>query len=449
MGWSKDHGKSAKVNAEYAKEQGNVAKQEATNLAELKSNVEAATQNASTAVENASAVIEDANTAASNADNAASEAIAQANRAKAEADRLAGTDVSKLDNKIGSLSSLNTTNKTSVVASVNEVTKQLAQKARQSDLTTTNANVALKADRTEVDSKILQIVSGSPKGTYPTLSALQTAYPNGTQGVYLVIENGHWYYWNTGWTDGGVYQSSGTNEFTGTNLITNGDFTNGVTGWIGNGATLTANAGQMNITISALTTSAGAYQQNRAMPTGNKFFLSAEFTPKYKGNVKFGYSDAAVVLENHVIGQKNRLAISGKKTASNSIVFYHDTTQGGYVIGDVFTVDNFLLIDLTTTFGAGNEPTIEEMNKILGKYPNQWFNGTVAPLVDNRELYSKQKITESQILTQQQKIIDIENAITSPSTPSGNTFVDSNGTKYSYNFSAENGNLIFNYEEAL
>lgn len=134
MGWNKDHGTAAKVNAEYAKEQGNVAKQEATNLSQLKTDVEAATQNASTAADNANAIIKDANIAASNADDAASEAFTQANhaknegnRAKAEADRLAGTDVSKLDNKIGSLSSLNTTNKTSVVASVNEVATQLAQ----------------------------------------------------------------------------------------------------------------------------------------------------------------------------------------------------------------------------------------------------------------------------------------------------------------------------------
>lgn len=55
-------------------------------------------------------------------------------------------------------------------------------------------------------------VSGAPKGTYTSLNALQSAYPSGAEGVFLVIENGHWYYWqsttNT-WTDGGVYQSDG------------------------------------------------------------------------------------------------------------------------------------------------------------------------------------------------------------------------------------------------
>lgn len=51
--------------------------------------------------------------------------------------------------------------------------------------------------------------SGSPKGVYPTLSALQNAFPTGTNGIYVVSENGHWYYWNgSAWSDGGVYQNS-------------------------------------------------------------------------------------------------------------------------------------------------------------------------------------------------------------------------------------------------
>ena len=60
-----------------------------------------------------------------------------------------------------------------------------------------------------VDAKIARVAEGSPKGTFPTLSALQSAYPNGTEGVFLVLENGHWYYYNNGWKDGGVYQATG------------------------------------------------------------------------------------------------------------------------------------------------------------------------------------------------------------------------------------------------
>ena len=81
----------------------------------------------------------------------------------------------------------------------NEVTAQLVQKANQAF----------------VDSQLSTIVSGAPKGTYTDLTALQTAYPNGAEGIFLVLENGHWYYWHTDtsvWSDGGVYQSTGLGD---------------------------------------------------------------------------------------------------------------------------------------------------------------------------------------------------------------------------------------------
>lgn len=70
----------------------------------------------------------------------------------------------------------------------------------------------LKADKTFVDAQFASIVSGSPKGTFATLTALQSAYPNGTEGVFLVLENGHWYYYASGWKDGGVYQGKGVSD---------------------------------------------------------------------------------------------------------------------------------------------------------------------------------------------------------------------------------------------
>ena len=53
------------------------------------------------------------------------------------------------------------------------------------------------------------VASGSPKGVYSTIADLQTAYPTGTDGIYVVSANGHWYYWNgSAWTDGGAYLSN-------------------------------------------------------------------------------------------------------------------------------------------------------------------------------------------------------------------------------------------------
>ncbi|MED3792310.1 sialate O-acetylesterase [Niallia alba] len=80
----------------------------------------------------------------------------------------------------------------------NDTTAQLATLEQQ------------KADQSFVDLQFANIVSGAPKATYTTLSALQAAYPTGTSGVFLVLADGHWYYWNGSiWEDGGLYQSTG------------------------------------------------------------------------------------------------------------------------------------------------------------------------------------------------------------------------------------------------
>jgi hypothetical protein len=66
-----------------------------------------------------------------------------------------------------------------------------------------------KADKSYVDSVTSALASGSPKGTYATLSALQTAFPTGNSNIYVVTADGKWYYWNgSAWTAGGVYQAT-------------------------------------------------------------------------------------------------------------------------------------------------------------------------------------------------------------------------------------------------
>lgn len=64
-----------------------------------------------------------------------------------------------------------------------------------------------KADEGKIISMINNILDGSPKGSYPNLAALQAAKPNGDSGIYLTTDNGHWYYYQDGWKDGGIYQS--------------------------------------------------------------------------------------------------------------------------------------------------------------------------------------------------------------------------------------------------
>lgn len=67
--------------------------------------------------------------------------------------------------------------------------------------------VLSKADLSYVETILAAAVSGAPKGVYTTLNALKAAYPEGTVGVFLVLENGHIYVWNgASWADAGAYQ---------------------------------------------------------------------------------------------------------------------------------------------------------------------------------------------------------------------------------------------------
>ena len=91
------------------------------------------------------------------------------------------------------------------------INSQLAEKAKQADLNTTNINVSnnttsiaahtgqiamntsnIAANATAISA----LASGSPKGVYATVSALTTAFPSGTTGVYIVTADGKWYYWS-------------------------------------------------------------------------------------------------------------------------------------------------------------------------------------------------------------------------------------------------------------
>lgn len=69
----------------------------------------------------------------------------------------------------------------------------------------------LNLEQNKADKAALQAVaSGSPKGTYANLAALQSAIPDGNNNIYVTLDNGHWNYYdfNTNeWKSGGIYQS--------------------------------------------------------------------------------------------------------------------------------------------------------------------------------------------------------------------------------------------------
>lgn len=49
------------------------------------------------------------------------------------------------------------------------------------------------------------LVDGTPRGSFQTLEQLQSTYPDGTPGIYVITKTGEWCYYNEGWKIGGNY----------------------------------------------------------------------------------------------------------------------------------------------------------------------------------------------------------------------------------------------------
>lgn len=82
------------------------------------------------------------------------------------------------------------------------LTNVISAKANTIDV---NASIA------DLESEISAVASGSPAGVYDTVAALTTADPDRSK-IYVVSADGHWYYYDEGWLDGGTYQAAEDSE---------------------------------------------------------------------------------------------------------------------------------------------------------------------------------------------------------------------------------------------
>ena len=70
--------------------------------------------------------------------------------------------------------------------------------------------LTLKLSKNYTDTKSASF-NGTPKGVYATTTALNSDFPTGNAGIYVVAADGKWYFWNgSAWEAGGNYQATQT-----------------------------------------------------------------------------------------------------------------------------------------------------------------------------------------------------------------------------------------------
>jgi len=161
----------------------------------------------------------------------------------------------------------------------------------------------------------------------------------------------------------------------GTNLVTNGDFSNGTTGWNTNDTT---NFSASSNTASFLATSSNGriYRfPDTNWISGHIYFVSAMV--KHATSTLFVAIDGGNVTHNTII--------TGGSTFSRISMYFTSSGTGmhGISIYDVaasawtiIQVKYVFCIDLTAAFGAGKEPTASQMDTIMAQFPNSWFDGS-------------------------------------------------------------------------
>lgn len=98
-----------------------------------------------------------------------------------------------------------------------EIEDKLEPFALRTDIDTLEINKADKIDvnqaLNQVNDRISNFPKGNPSGVYATLAALKTAFPTGNSNIYVISEDGNWYYWSgSAWSSGGKYQETGIAE---------------------------------------------------------------------------------------------------------------------------------------------------------------------------------------------------------------------------------------------
>lgn len=184
-------------------------------------------------------------------------------------------------------------------------------------------------------------------------------------------------YGPSGFIDLATFEDSGTGSSVSlTNLVTNGDFSNGTTGWTPSATTSFSVVGGV-ARISPTTSGSNFYiDQVLNVVVGRTYYIRLGKLAQTAPNSMYVYFNGT---NNFIISNGAHTDYSGWSaiyipTGSNGTVFRVGILGGTRLTTDYVEVDDITLIDLTEVFGAGNEPSLSRIEQLLGEV--KYFNGS-------------------------------------------------------------------------
>jgi len=165
------------------------------------------------------------------------------------------------------------------------------------------------------------------------------------------------------------------------NLVSNGDFRNGTTGWGTQGSTISTTNDIMSVVGDGTNRNPNIWGGLPTGVVGHTYYarLSAMVT---NSNTQFvaiycqTLASMPIVVNTPLANTWYTTSAITTSTTNGYPYFsiYNYYADAPTASGKVMQVKNVLAIDLTASFGAGNEPTQAQMDTIMSNYPNNWFN---------------------------------------------------------------------------
>ena len=173
----------------------------------------------------------------------------------------------------------------------------------------------------------------------------------------------------------------------GTNLVINGDFSSGTTGWSNDGASLSVSNNTLSASGSGASANPGTSQIIGTVTTGSKYYLRAKvrvtnalctsllfrLTFGSGTTTSVGTISAPVQSQFYTIGT---IFTQTDQGGAFTMILRSTYADAATASGKVMEAQYVEVFNLTAIFGAGNEPTAEQMDDIMAKFTNSWFDGT-------------------------------------------------------------------------
>jgi hypothetical protein len=192
-------------------------------------------------------------------------------------------------------------------------------------------------------------------------------------------------------------------EFLVTNLLPYGDFNAGVTGWTA-GELITNFSVANNI---ATFTGAGLFDVSTKWLYSPVIF---DANKKYYISLFAKYNSDVASLQIGTGGSAKPITLTDTFAKISTIVTssYSSRCVLGATLGKSVSVKYVLAINLTDTFGAGNEPTAEQMDDFMSSHENSWFSGS-RNISTTKQQIIKNLTLENEVLGNKSKILNIYN----------------------------------------